>query len=631
MAIFIPEDKILEIKNAADIVDMVSEVVHLKKAGKNFVGLCPFHTEKTPSFTVSAEKQIFYCFGCGAGGNIFSFLMKNEGLAFPEAARSLARRYGIDIPSHSLTPEQKKRMSERESLLEINRQAMDFFSQALRRDTSGQVAMAYLKKRDLSSDIINRFNIGYAPRGWDHLLNFFSKKGVPLARVEKSGLILPKKDGRGYYDRFRDRIVFPIIDVNQTVIGFGGRVMDDSLPKYLNSPETPVYNKSRSLYGLHLSKDKCRKAQSVYIVEGYLDLLTLHQHGIENAVATLGTALTADHVRMLSRYVPRMILVYDSDEAGIRSALRCIDIFWKEHVDFSRGDVFREEKADTHILVLPAGHDPDSYVFEHGPEEFLKAASKSPGIITFLMNRAVDKYGLSTEGKIRIISELQQSLAAINDRVAQALYIKQLAERIGIAETAILERIRDISTDKSRRISPDVPTSAPLSGSKIRDEKESVLDAKGTEGILTGSRVERQIIAMMIQFPEILPDVNNYKVLELFNDDTLKRIGESILEFNPTSADQVSELMSQADDRQTQALIASLAIGDESWNRKGCLRLLGKFVEGGRKLRDGGLLEMQIKAAEKINDHELLLKLLAQKQKMAERSEKQKMAILNDN
>ena len=173
MAIFIPEDKILEIKNAADIVEMVSEVVHLKKAGKNFVGLCPFHTEKTPSFTVSPEKQIFYCFGCGAGGNIFSFLMKNDGLAFPEAARSLARRYGIDIPRRSLTPEQKKRMGERESLLKINRQAMDFFSRALRRGTSGQAAMAYLNKRGLSSDIIEHFNIGYAPKGWDHLLNFF--------------------------------------------------------------------------------------------------------------------------------------------------------------------------------------------------------------------------------------------------------------------------------------------------------------------------------------------------------------------------------------------------------------------------------------------------------------------------
>ncbi len=404
--------------------------------------------------------------------------------------------------------------------------------------------------------------------------------------------------------------MFPIIDANMQVVGFGGRVLDDSLPKYLNSPETPVYNKGRSLYGIQQAKEKCRATGTVFIVEGYLDLLALYQHGIENSVATLGTALTTDHVRLLTRYAGRMVLVYDSDEAGIRSAQRCIDTFWREHVDFRRQDVFSEEKADTHILVLPAGHDPDSYVFEIGPEAFLEAASKSPGIITFLMNRAVEKHGLSTEGKIRIISELQQSLAAINDRVAQALYIKQLAERIGIAETAILERVRDISADKSRRISPEVPRNAPLSGSRIPDEKDSGLAAKGAVDIFTGSRLERQIIAMMIQFPEILPDINNYKVLELFNDETLKGIGESILNFNPTSADQVSELMSQVDDSQTQALIASLAMGDESWNRKGCLRLLGKFVESGRKLRDGGLLERQIKAAEKSNDHALLLTIV---------------------
>jgi len=631
LAGFIPEDKISEIKYAADIVDIVSEAVLLKKAGKNFIGLCPFHTEKTPSFTVSPDKQIFYCFGCGSGGNVFSFLMKQEGLSFPETARRLAKRYGIDLPIKPLSPDQKKKISEREGLLDINRRAMDFFNQALRRGTAGQAARSYLAHRGISQKTIDDFKLGYAPDGWDRLLNYFDSQRVSPSLIEKSGLILPRKKKSGYYDRFRNRIMFPIIDANMQVIGFGGRVLDDSLPKYLNSPETPVYNKGRSLYGIQQAKEKCRAAGTVFIVEGYLDLLALYQHGIENSVATLGTALTSDHVRLLTRYAGRMVLVYDSDEAGIRSAQRCIGTFWKEHVDFRRQDVFSEEKADTHILVLPAGHDPDSYVFKHGPEAFLKAASKSPGIITFLMNRAVDKYGLSTEGKIRIISELQQSLAAINDRVAQALYIKQLAERIGIAETAILERIRDISADKSRRISTGVPTNTPLSGSKIRDEKESVLEAMGPEGIFTGSRIERQIIAMMIQFPEILADVNNYKVLELFNDDTLKGIGESILEINPTSADQVSELMSQADDRQTQALIASLAMGDESWNRKGCLRLLGKFVESGRKLRDGGLLEMQIKAAEKINDHALLLKLLAQKQKMAERSEKQKMAILNEN
>ena len=631
MAGFIPEDKISEIKQAAEIVDIVSEAVLLKKAGKNFVGLCPFHTEKTPSFTVSPDKQIFYCFGCGAGGNVFSFLMKQEGLSFPETARRLAKRYAIDLPIKPLSPDQKKKISEREGLLDINRRAMDFFHQALCRDSAGQAARSYLVHRGVSQKTIDDFKLGYAPDGWDRLLNHFSNQRISLALIEKSGLILPRKNKSGYYDRFRNRIVFPIVDANMQVIGFGGRVLDDSLPKYLNSPETPVYNKGRSLYGIQQAKEKCRATGTVFIVEGYLDLLALYQHGIENSVATLGTALTSEHVRLLTRYAGRMVLVYDSDEAGIRSAQRCIGTFWREHVDFRRQDVFSEEKADTHILVLPAGHDPDSFVFEHGPEAFLKAASKSPGIITFLMNRAVDKHGLSTEGKIHIISELQQSLAAINDRVAQALYIKQLAERIGIAETAILERIKDISADKSRPFSTGVSSNAPPAGAQNRNGKKSVLETGGPEDIFSGNRVERQIIAMMIQFPEILPDISNYKVLELFNDDRLKSIGKFILEFNPTSAVQVSELMSQVGDKQTQALIASLAMGDESWNRKGCLRLLRRFVESERKLRDGGLLERQIKAAEKSNDHALLLKLLSKKQKMAEHSEKQKMAILNEN
>jgi DNA primase len=603
LAIFIPEDKILEIKNAADIVDMISEVVHLKKTGKNFVGLCPFHAEKTPSFSVSPEKQIFYCFGCGAGGNIFSFLMKNDGLAFPEAARSLARRYGIDIPSRSLTPEQKKRMGERESLLKINRQAMDFFSRALHRGASGQAAMAYLKKRGLSSDIIDRFNIGYAPKGWDHLLNFFSKSGVPLARVEKSGLILPKKDGRGYYDRFRDRIVFPIIDINQAVIGFGGRVMDDTLPKYLNSPETPVYNKSRSLYGLHLSKDKCRKTQSVYIVEGYLDVLTLNQYGIENAVATLGTALTTDHVRMLSRYVPRMILVYDSDEAGIRSALRCVDIFWKEHVDFSRGDVFREEKADTHILVLPDGHDPDSYLREKGTEPFEKAAGRAPGIISFLIEQSIGMHGLSTEGKIRVVTDLKRPLAAINDNVARSLYIKQLAEQIGIEENIILEKVREGSSKKEKK--------------DIRRPKDNADK--------TGSRLERKIIAMMLQFSAILPEIKKYNVIEFIENHHLQSIAKTILEHQLSSVEQISELLSLIDNPEQQRLISALAMVEESWDESGCMTLIIQFVKKGQRRRDRQILE-QIKAAEKENDQETLDRLLREKQKLAERSQKQQLA-----
>ena len=602
MAIFIPEDKVLEIKNAADIVDIISEVVHLKKSGKNFLGLCPFHSEKTPSFSVSPEKQIFYCFGCGVGGNIFSFLMKHDGLAFPEAARTLARRYGVDIPKKSLTFEQNKRITERESLLNINRQAMDYFCRALLSKSAGIPAMKYLKKRGFSPEIIDKFHLGYAPKGWDNLLNFISKKGAPLALVEKSGLILPKKDKRGYYDRFRDRIIFPILDVNQAVIGFGGRVLDDSLPKYLNSPETPVYNKSRSLYGLYTAKDKCRTTNTIFIVEGYLDLLSLHQHGIENSVATLGTALTPEHVRLLTRYAPRLVLVYDSDEAGIRSALRCVDIFWKEHVDFRRGDVFQEEKADTHILVLPDEHDPDSFLMENSPEIFYEAASQAPGIITFLIEQAIGKHGLETEGKIRVIADLQGPLATINDNVARSLYIKQLAERIGIDENIVLEKVREHRSVKSIKDS---------------DARNDIANK--------GSRLEKQIIAMMLQFPAILPAIKLYNAIEYIENDILKSIGKTVLEKQLSSDEQISELLTSIEDPVQENLIATLAMIEESWDESGCLKLIKQFVTSGKRNRDSKILE-QIKAAEKKNDQETVGKLLREKQRRAEQSEKQKLA-----
>jgi len=347
LAVYIPEEKINDIKNSADIVDIISEVVVLKKSGKNFLGLCPFHSEKTPSFTVSPDKQIFYCFGCNAGGNVFSFLMKQHGLSFPEAARMLARRYGIDIPVRTMSLEQKRRISERESVLAINRQAMDFFRCALIENASGKKAMEYLLKRGISRD---DFKLGYAPEGWDNLAIYFSKNKQSDRLVEKSGLIIPRKGKSGFYDRFRSRIIFPIFDVSMQVIGFGGRVMDDSLPKYLNSPETPVYNKSRSLYGLHMAKGKCRETRTVFIVEGYFELLALHQHGIQNSVATLGTSLTPEHVQILRGFIGksgRVVLVYDSDIAGIKDAQRSIEVYDKGYVDAS-------------ILVLHDGYEPDS-------------------------------------------------------------------------------------------------------------------------------------------------------------------------------------------------------------------------------------------------------------------------------
>jgi DNA primase len=621
LAIFIPEDKISEIKNTVDIVDIISESVLLKKTGRNFVGLCPFHSEKTPSFTVNPEKQIFHCFGCGTGGNVFSFLMKQEGLAFPEAALSLAKRYGIDIPTRTLSPEQRKKISEKESLLHINKQAMDFFCHELIEGLAGKQALSYLKKRGFSQEIIDRFNLGYAPKGWDNLLRYFSKKRISPVRVEKSGLVVKRKDKSGLYDRFRGRIIFPIINVNKEIVGFGGRVMDDSEPKYLNSPETPVYNKSRTLYGLHRAKDKCRTENAVYIVEGYLDLLALHQHGIENSVATLGTALTAEHIRLLTRYTRRMVLVYDSDEAGIRSAQRCIDTFWKEHVDFQRGDVFREENADTHILVLPDGHDPDSYLFKYGPEAFAEAASRAPGIISFLIDRAIEKHGLSTEGKIQIVSELLRPLAAINDRVARSLYIKQLSERIEIDEAVVLEKIRDVS---SRKPGLDARHSPYLQkpGVPVSAGKHSFSDK--------GSRLEQQLIAMMLQFPEILSEIERRRVLEYFESDILKSIGNTILHHQLSSAEHVADLLNLIEDPEKKRLIAALAMADDFFDKKGCLMLIHQFEETIQRRHKLKLMDDKIKAAESQNDRILLNKLLNEKQKLAMRSVKQKITSLND-
>jgi DNA primase len=353
------------------------------------------------------------------------------------------------------------------------------------------------------------------------------------------------------------------------------------------------------LYGLHLAKDKSRLTDRIYIVEGYLDLLTLHQHGIENAVATLGTALTVEHVRMLSRYVPRLILVYDSDEAGIRSARRCIDTFWQEHVDFSRGDVFREENADTQILVLPDGHDPDSYLRERGVKSFQKLATRAPGIVSFLIEQSIAKRGLSTEGKIRVVADLKGPLASINDNVARSLYVKQLAERIGIEENIILREIRA------------------RAASKVTTDRGEKVDLAQSEG----SRLERQIIAMMLQFPAVLPEIRKFDVIEYIDNPFLHSIATAILESRLSSDMQISELF--FDKPELERLISSLAMIEESWERNGCLKLITQFVKYGQRRRDTRILD-QIKAAEKMNDQETLAKLLKKKQQMAMRSQRHK-------
>ena len=611
---YIPEEKISEIRTAADIVDIISETVLLKKTGKNFIGLCPFHTEKTPSFTVSPDKQIFHCFGCGTGGNVFSFLMRQEGLAFPDAARQLARRYSISLPHTGNRKEDRRRASERERLYAVNEKALEYYQQVLLEHPAGKPARQYLTTRGIQRKTAEDFQLGYVPDGWDHLIRHFRSNRRPLEPLERSGLIVKSKRGKGFYDRFRNRLMFPIIDPQMRILGFGGRVLDDSLPKYMNSPETPVYNKSRVLYGLHRTRDKCRTTGSVFIVEGYLDLIALYQNGVENVVATLGTALTSEHVRLLTRYAERMMLVYDSDEAGLRSAQRCIDIFWRDHVDFRRHDVFQEKNADTRIMVLPEGQDPDSYMREFGPDEFLKAAREAPGIISFLMERAVQSHGLSVEGKIRIVKAMAPSIAAVNDRVAKALYVKKLAERIELDEGTIWSGLKE--HDKAAAFAP--------SGRQAVETKNR---ERTIPPPMAGNRFERQIISMMLQFPDCFEDIEAQNILDFFESRRLQVIGGRILKLRPATT---AELLSQIENDKDRDLLALLAMADESWTLQGCRRLLAQFVSLHAGKGPLAEIEARIKAAEKSNDQEKLLQLLNEKQKIVVQQKEQKLKLLRD-
>ena len=584
----ITDEKISEILNASDIIEIISDAVVLKKAGREYIGLCPFHAEKTPSFTVNREKQLFYCHGCHEGGNIFGFLMKYNGLSFPDAAKMLAGRYGINIPDKLMTAAQKKKFNERENLVAVNRDANVFFQNSLIKSNNGTKALFYLNKRGISQESINDFRLGYAPAGWDNLVTYFLKNKKSLSFVEKTGLLVSKKDNKGFYDRFRDRIIFPIIDVNSQIIGFGGRVMDNSKPKYLNSPETVLYNKSRSLYGLNMSKNECRKSGIVYIVEGYFDLVALYQHGIKNVVATLGTAITESHVRLLKGFIGkngRIVLVYDSDEAGLKAAQRSIKFFDKEY-------------ADARILTLPDGYDPDSYIFKFGKESFLQASFRALAVIPFLIESAEKKYGLSTEGKIAIISKISKILAPVSDNVVRSMYTKELAERTGVNETAILERIRQIRKKDT-----------------IQNNRQFKLSESAATTYNSNNwhkrkfRRERHIISMMLQFPDILSEISKQNVLEYFEDRSLKSVGKILLQQMGKEGKNISEMLTMVDDKIQKSIITSLVVKKEPSDINARNMLISQFVAFRKDNRNNFVLK-NVKTAEENHDDELLLQSL---------------------
>ncbi|MEW5768022.1 MAG: DNA primase [bacterium] len=421
-----PQEIIDEVRDRTDIVDLISEYVALKKSGENYKARCPFHVEKTPSFVVSPTKQIFHCFGCGAGGNVYTFLTKTEGLNFPEAVKRLAERAGINLP-HSRGTEAKA-ASERQILYNINLTAGSFYQKALNAP-EGARAKNYLLHRGLKETIIEQFKLGYAPPGWDNIKNYLLKQKFPLEMITRSGLIINKEGTNNYYDRFRDRLIFPITDIHSRAIGFGARVLDDSLPKYINSPETPVYSKGKNLYGLRESKESIRSEEKVIIVEGYTDLLACHQHGVTNVVATLGTALTAEQVKLLGRYTQEAVIIFDPDTAGVAASLRGLEILM-------------EGGLNVRVVSLPEGLDPSDFLTQKGPEAFRIELARAVGLLDYRLVTALNQYDISTaEGKARVVESLLPSLIRVSNAIKRDEFIRKLAETLNLEEALIRTEI----------------------------------------------------------------------------------------------------------------------------------------------------------------------------------------------
>jgi len=419
----IPDTAIEEVRGLSDIVDVVGDYVRLKKRGSNFVGLCPFHTEKTPSFNVNPGLGIFKCFGCGEGGDVFSFVSQVEGLSFPETVRLLADRVGVVLPEEDGPGEEA---SENEAIYHALRFAARFFFKALSGDDA-EAARSILKARGISPESVKTFGIGFAPDGWDHLLNEAIKAPIDPDILEKAGLVVGRKDGSGHYDRYRYRIIFPIFSHVGKVLGFGGRIIrEDDEPKYINSPETPVYNKSRVLYGLYHAKNAIRSLEEAVLVEGYTDVISLYQAGVKHVVASSGTALTTDQVAALARYAKTIVLLYDADKAGLRAALRGIDLILKSGLI-------------PYAVRLPDGEDPDSYVRTHGGPAFeAYLRDHRQHFVDFIHANAKAAGSMDTpEGRAAVQRTIVQSVALIPDDLVRESYLRTAASVLDIPDVQL--------------------------------------------------------------------------------------------------------------------------------------------------------------------------------------------------
>lgn len=486
----IPDDKVREVRERADIVTVVSDYVALRRAGSNYQGLCPFHGEKTPSFNVSPGRGIFHCFGCGVGGDVYAFIMRIEGASFPEAVKLLARRVGVVIEEQPLSPAEKRRADERELLFSIMEKAARYYRRLLIGEPAGEPGRQYLQKRGVASDTAEVYGLGYASEARDGLVRYLEKGGVALPLAEKLGLIR-RGDRGGYYDLFRNRLLFCISDVQGRAIGFGGRVLDNSLPKYINSPESPIYHKSDVLFGLHLAKQTMRESGEAIVVEGYFDHLALYQAGVKNVVAACGTALTGSHAKLLQRYAAKVYTLFDADNAGKKATIRAID-------------TFLDERLPAFVVELTAGEDPDSFIRKEGSALFAERVKQAQPALDFLLRVLVREIGAGTiEGKVKIVEQLAPRLMKLENQVERDLYLRETSRVLGVPEATLRKRL----------------------GGKVL----SPVDLAPRRETKKGIAPQEMLLSLMGKYPDVAQRVKEYGIDRLFQPE-FTTVAETVAE-----------------------------------------------------------------------------------------------------
>lgn len=414
------EDSVQLIKEVASIEEVIGEHVSLKRAGKNLKGLCPFHSEKTPSFIVNPDRHTYHCFGCGEGGDVFSFMMNYHRISFPEAIQELAHKYNIPLEEQLLSPADQEKAQLRENLFQVNSQAADIYHDFLLHSPKAGQARKYLSERGIPEQTIRDFKLGYAPDSWDFLCRKCSAREMSLSAAVDAGLVVARTQS-GHYDRFRDRILFPISNLTGKIAGFGGRVLGEGQPKYMNSPETAVFDKGSILFGLFNNRDVIRQEKVCILVEGNFDLLSLVVHGLRHVAAPLGTALTPGHIRTLKGYADKVVLLFDGDQAGLKAAVRAVPIFLTEQVA-------------AEIVVLPDNHDPDTYVRERGKDGLLALLNQAQSLPEFVFEALVAQHGFSLQGKTKIIQDLRPIIAAIDDKNLQrTLFVSHFSKKLDLS------------------------------------------------------------------------------------------------------------------------------------------------------------------------------------------------------